>query len=77
MVRPDGIPEDIWKASQFIMGWEHRLMPDNARHLTEEVARAILAERDRCVSVAENFRDPNPFPTVYAAIAASIRKGAQ
>jgi hypothetical protein len=55
MVRPDGIPEDIWNASQFIMGWEHRLMPDNARHLTEEVARAILAERDRWLPAVTYF----------------------
>jgi hypothetical protein len=44
-MKTSDIPDDIWEAAQFVMGWEHRLMPDNARHLTGEVARALLAER--------------------------------
>jgi hypothetical protein len=34
---------------------------------------AIAMERERCAKIAENFRSPNPYPTVYAAIAAAIR----
>jgi hypothetical protein len=56
-MKPSDIPDDIWEAAQFVMGWEHRLMPDNARHLTGEVARALLAERlkerERIASVDE------------------------
>lgn len=34
---------------------------------------ALAAERERAARIAEEFRDPNPFPTIYAAIAAAIR----
>jgi hypothetical protein len=64
-MKPEGIPDDIWEAAQFVMGWEHRLMPDNARHLTGEVARALLAERlkerERCAAVAERDVDWTQF----------------
>ena len=52
---------------------------DNAltalRQMLSVASDAITAERERCAKVAEEYRSDNPYPTVYAAIAAAIRKG--
>jgi hypothetical protein len=45
--------------------------------LTERILaafrEAIAEERERCAEIAENYSDPNPFPTTMGAIAAAIR----
>lgn len=41
--------------------------------MVDAIEAAILTEREACAKVAEEFRDGNPFPTVYAAIARLIR----
>lgn len=44
----------------------------------EDIARALLAQdkaaTERAAKIAEEFRDSNPIPTVYGAIAAAIRQ---
>lgn len=78
------IPHDVLTAAR-IAGFEFEtfiqevdMNPDGneaSEKLVETIARAVAAERERCAAVAETFRDDNPFPTVYSAIAAAIRKG--
>lgn len=72
MDRPEDIPEDVWaRAQSFAFGTTGDMETDT----NILVSRAIMAERERWTKVVESFRDPNPFPTVYEAIAAAIRKG--
>jgi hypothetical protein len=51
MVRPDGIPEDVWNASVTAVATAY-----DEGEATITVARAILAERERCVQIAEACR---------------------
>lgn len=51
---------------------------DGPREVLRRVLTAIrpiieAKEREECAKIAENFRHPNPFPTVYGAIAEAIR----
>lgn len=64
--KPADIPQDVWKAA-------HAVFSASIGDGPEPIARAIMAERERCAEVAETH-----FPQVpsYAAdIAAAIRKG--
>jgi hypothetical protein len=42
--------------------------------ITAAFREAIAEERERCAEIAENYSDPNPFPTTMGAIAAAIRE---
>lgn len=58
MSKPDGIPDDVWEAA-FTPGREACVAVsfDAARVI---VARAILAERNRCLNVIGSYADhPN------------------
>jgi hypothetical protein len=50
MVRPDGIPEDVWKAA-----WEAIYTAHNEKAAVPAIARAILAERERCAKLVEAY----------------------
>lgn len=69
MTKPDDIPQDIWDAAikSVRSAWRRK---SNA---AEGCARAIMAEREACALVAENYFSGNPFPTTSGAIAAAIR----
>lgn len=56
MQKPDDIPEDVWEAAQGVF---NRVDPEGAmlRNPMLEIARAILAERERCVAII-NMQDP-------------------
>ncbi len=41
--------------------------------LTDEVAAAERRGMERAAVIADEYRDWNPFPTVYSAVAAAIR----
>jgi hypothetical protein len=76
MSRPNDIPEDVWEAAaKFWAG-------DGSERAA--VARAILAERERCADIADFGVKWTPVPTgdvqkivdeSCARIAAAIRKG--
>lgn len=64
MSRPEDIPEDVWEAACAV----ERALPGPVRggigDLSNEVvarpiARAILAERERCLTVAQSLRGPS------------------
>lgn len=78
MSRPDDIPEDVWDYVLF------QVMPSDLIGSTlgnichRAICRAILAERERCVRVAERmlgFADTTS--EADKAIAAAIRAGGQ
>lgn len=58
--------------------WDGTTSGRQERESVAEIIKAALrAERlsatERAAMIAEEFREPNPFPTVYGAIAAAIR----
>ena len=78
--KPDDIPQDVWDA-----GEDHLRRYSYLLSSTEIVARAILAERERCAKIAGGYvplqiraisADADRVtPKVAADIAAAIRKG--
>lgn len=84
MTRPNDIPQDVWEAAaRALIGRD--LAPPNDRDRDQIcIARAILAERERCATIAER-EGVYPELNVYAGgpewyrhgkrIAAAIRKG--
>lgn len=48
MTRPADIPQDIWAAAN---ATNHILLPSGV----EKIARAILAERNRCAAKADHY----------------------
>lgn len=75
-MNPDDIPDDVWRAAAHV-GREYVF----ATHERIVVARAIMAERERCALVAEGFEQTRDWvpKSLYAAIrnevAARIRRG--
>ncbi|WP_131798386.1 hypothetical protein [Devosia elaeis] len=54
MARPDDIPQDVLdRAYGTVEERTFEMFPDDRLEMVEHVARAILAERERCVKVAE------------------------
>lgn len=51
MTRPDWCPVDVWEAAISVQYQEPGLCLANSQ--IEPTARAILAERERCASIAE------------------------
>lgn len=51
-----GIPEDIMRAANEAVNGIKCFPPSDLSPLTISIARAILAERQRCADVAEGFR---------------------
>lgn len=58
MTKPDDIPQDVWETAALC--WN--TMPSGASDAgTAYIARAILAERERCAKVAERDADWSKF----------------
>lgn len=79
---PADIPQDVWDAAAKVDIPPAMSGPYNWRAvLREAIARAILAERERCAKIAEGFdrnRDWVPgsiFDRLYREVATSIRQG--
>lgn len=53
MSKPDDIPQDVWDAARGVV-WSFGGAVLDPFH-AERVARAILAERERCAGLAANF----------------------
>lgn len=83
MARPDDVPEDVWRAAVAVtsrqptaFGW---------RKITEDVAKAILAERERCAAEADDLHAGEFVDEAYAEgyftaldlVGAAIRKGGE
>jgi len=56
MQKPDDIPQDVWETAQSSIAEGMR-----STNIPEAVARAILAERERCAKVAERDADWSKF----------------
>ena len=58
MNKPEDIPQDVWEAAQGANDalWALAANDDEYHQDTEAIARAILAERERCAEVARNVR---------------------
>jgi hypothetical protein len=86
MVRPDDIPQDVWEAAK-ATGTEMR--KNQPIYDIEPIARAIMAERERCALEARTaLQDwlmahygakgiPDGLRVLPAEVATAIRKGAQ
>ncbi len=84
MSKPDDIPQDVWAAAinarKKFHDDDRRPLPPFAL-LDRIIARAILAERERCAKVAEENRQPgftdfvDGYNTSCLDIAADIRGG--
>jgi hypothetical protein len=81
MVRPDGIPEDVYESAK-----RELLFANTKAHMLgietdplECLSSAILAERERCAGVADDHATAWGLAMGQQAkeIAAAIRKGAQ
>lgn len=63
MTKPDDIPQDVWDAAGALKSAFHTIGSGN---LTEFAARAIMAERERCLSAmtlkAPSILGPNDWP---------------
>lgn len=60
MTRPEDIPEDVWRSAEAkvidYFNWLGEHASDSARYvLTQTIARAIMAERNRCAAKAYTF----------------------
>lgn len=79
MAKPDDIPQDVWDAASEVVGTIDGL--GYAKVHTDKIARAILAERERCAEIAETGAGwigdyhRTPKASMTGAIAAAIRKG--
>lgn len=56
--KPDDIPQDVWDVAEAVRGRVFNAMHDDDGRLTdndpaEDIARAIMAERERCAKIAE------------------------
>lgn len=77
-MKPDDIPEDVWEVATITtresirMSFVDPLMPMIVT-MTPYVARAIMAERDRCAKIADYY---SGMPNAGLAVAADIRDGA-
>lgn len=80
-MKPDDIPADIWSAARDLAAQYHKWMdvqPEDDHVLPQSIARAILAERERCAGVARRRADlRNADKVRYAAsiIATEILQG--
>ena len=88
MSRPDDIPQDVWDAANriseevgsAILG---RKAPQEDLDLPVIVARAIMAERERCAALVERQTTAQPqrntksmwIASIGKSLAAAIRKG--
>lgn len=71
MTKPDDIPQDVWDAANDMAAeW---LMPGGEGHTmaSNDIARAIMAEREACALVAE---ERVPLWEEFEAVAAAIRQ---
>jgi hypothetical protein len=80
--KPDDIPEDVWRAAMKCAGTVCRNLPDDYGDLTievEAIARAILAERNRCFKALLNTPEYNGRKNLVFRTDAldAIRKGTQ
>lgn len=84
MGKPDDIPQDVWDATDkpaFRVALD--VVAGQKWDIRPTIARAILAERERCAKVAEATRadetDDDPWSSGWRVacnnIAAAIRKG--
>lgn len=71
MSRPEGIDADVWDAAELEA---MKLFGGSESMLTEGIARAILAERERCANILR--ARPDPYGIMAESIAA-IRKGGE
>lgn len=65
MSRPEDIPEDVWEAA----GQTVALMPDRPPFKIDvqgAIARAILAERERCAKIVEDYPPEGFFDVLYS-----------
>lgn len=72
MRKPDDIPQDIWGhamvAREKTLNWRN--------DPTETIARAVLSERERCVSLIEEYADhPNEFAAFISKEIADFVRG--
>lgn len=72
---PEHIMEEAAALRRAVVWQSNEAVEHIARALAAAEQRGAEKERERCAKVAEKFRDRNPFPTVYEAIAAAIRRG--
>lgn len=56
MNKPDDIPQDVWDDAERRLGDRFLLGARDAA--VEIIARAIMAERERCAKVAEDYDGP-------------------
>lgn len=68
MIKPDEIPQDLWDKAAAVTS----VMPASFgwRKITEAVARALLAERERCASIVK-LLPLGPFKTADDAVKAA------
>jgi hypothetical protein len=59
-MRPDGIPQDVWDGAKdaYAPGFVTEPKSKVTLEKVERIARAILAERERCAKIARNFFPP-------------------
>ncbi len=84
MSKLDDIPQDVWDKAWKAMGYAKEPRTLTPIHRAGEVARAIMAERERCAVEADvlhalQFEDADyreGFFDAATMIAAAIRKGA-
>jgi len=76
--KPDDIPQDVWDAASSAF---FRMDPEGASEMTnpeEPIARAILAERERCAGIVGLYADHPHSPVIGMIadeIAVAIRAG--
>jgi len=76
MTKPDDIPQDVLDVAHGIaMDLPARIQAVNRAFAASVIARAILAERERCALVAEAQGRRYSEPAVGHSIATTIRNG--
>ena len=70
MGKPDDIPQDIWDAASNAVGAAGVYTSGTLSHLLllERVARAIIAERERCANLAGHAADAIVDVEMFAAM---------
>lgn len=80
MMRPDDIPEDVWAAAERpAFRVQLDVQAGQIWDIQPTIARAILAERDRCARIAADGAEDEPYGHAKARaslIAQAIRSGA-
>lgn len=71
MTKPDDIPQDVWEAASDA---HHELTNSHAANETI-IARTIMAERERCASMAERIGKKWGWSVAVNLIVSNIRSG--